>query len=253
MNSFHLFVRFVAGLSTAISQEVSPNSLESLTPRVVIPSSSQTSFWDRTTPPTGAVIVDQTGITPGSSSSVQEGVSALSLTSISPQFLFIYPGTYVEQVYIPLLKSNLTVQGYTTDGSSYLQNTATITYNLALINTTSNDLTATLRQWNPNTKIYNLNIANTFGHVSTSGQNLALSAHTKSQGYYGVQLWGYQDTLLAMTGSQLYSKSLIVGAIDFIYGQMVTAWFDQVDIRVIAAGCITASGRDSTGIRLGLS
>jgi pectin methylesterase-like acyl-CoA thioesterase len=176
---------------------------------------------------------------------MQQGVNALSLTSTTPQSLFIYPGSYYEQVYIPPLQSNLTVQGYTTDCSSYEGNAATITYNLALLNTTSDDLTATVRVWNPNTKFYNLNIANTFGLVSHNGQNLAVSAHTGNQGYYGVQLLGYQDTLLANTGNQLYAKSLIVGAIDFIFGQQATAWFEHVDIRTIATGSITASGRAS--------
>jgi hypothetical protein len=58
-----------------------------------------------------------------------------------------------------------------------------------------------------------------------------------------VQLLGYQDTLLANTGNQLYAKSLITGAVDFIFGQTATAWFENVDIRTIASGCITASGR----------
>jgi pectin methylesterase-like acyl-CoA thioesterase len=167
------------------------------------------------------------------------------LTTTTPQYLFIYPGSYYEQVYIPLLKSNLTVQGYTTDATSYKNNAATITYNLALLNTTSDDLTATVRQWNTNTKFYNLNIANTFGHVSTNGQNLAISAHTGRQGYYGMQFLGYQDTILSNTGNQLFARSLITGAIDFIFGQTATAWFDAVDIRTIAAGAITASGRSS--------
>jgi len=124
-------------------------------------------------------------------------------------------------------------------------NQATITYNLALKDVATNDLTATLRSWNPNTKFYNLNIENTFGHINSNGQNLAVSAYTKNQGYYGVQLIGYQDTLLANTGNQLYAKSLIVGAVDFIYGMKATAWFEGVDLRTIAQGSITASGRDS--------
>lgn len=157
--------------------------------------------------------------------------------------LFIFPGTYNEQVYIPSLTSNLTIQGYTTDATSYVENTATITFNLALLNVSNDDETATVRQWNPNTKVYNVNFVNTFGHVSTNGQALALSAHTGNQGYYGVQLIGYQDTLLANTGNQLYAKSLIVGAVDFIFGQTATAWLDTIDIRVVAAGAITASGR----------
>jgi len=146
-------------------------------------------------------------------------------------------------VYIPALKSNLTVQGWIPDARSYKGNAATITFNLTLLNVSNDDETATVRQWNLNTKFYNLNIANTFGHVSTNGQNLALSAHNTNQGYYGVQLWGYQDTLLANTGNQLYAKSLIVGAIDFIFGQTATAWLDNIDIRTMAAGSITASGR----------
>jgi len=90
-------------------------------------------------------------------------------------------------------------------------------------------------------KFYNLNIAKTFGHVSYNGQNLAVSAHTGNQGYYGMQLLGYRDTLLANTGNQLYAKLLIVGAVNFIFGQQITAWFKNVGIRTIAIGCITAS------------
>ncbi|GIK04520.1 hypothetical protein Aspvir_008603 [Aspergillus viridinutans] len=200
----------------------------------------------RVSPPAGAVVVDNSASPhPGSHATVQAGVNALNTTTASPQQLFIFPGTYTEQVYIPRLKSNLTVQGYTCNAKSYEHNKATITYNLALINTTSDDLTATLRQWNPNTKIYNLNIVNTFGHIPKNGQNLAVSAEADGQAYYGCQLIGYQDTLLAETGRQLYAKSLIVGAVDFIFGQRALTWLESIDIRTIANGCITASGRDS--------
>lgn len=130
----------------------------------------------RTSAPSGAVIVDATGKTAGSYTTFQKGVNALSTTTTTPQYLFIYPGTYTEQVYVPALNSNLTIQGYTTDASTYAGNQVTLTYNLALKDTTSDDLTATLRQWNKNTKVYNLIIQNTFGHISSNGQNLAISA-----------------------------------------------------------------------------
>ncbi|RHZ57767.1 hypothetical protein CDV55_104717 [Aspergillus turcosus] len=200
----------------------------------------------RVSPPAGAVVVDNSANPhPGSHATVQAGVNALSTTTTHPQQLFVFPGTYKEQVYIPRLNSNLTVQGYTCNAQSYQDNKVTITYDLALINTTSDDLTATLRQWNPNTKIYNLNIVNTFGHIPQNGQNLAVSAEADGQAYYGCQLIGYQDTLLAETGRQLYAKSLIVGAVDFIFGQTALAWLEGIDIRTIAKGCITASGRNS--------
>jgi polygalacturonase len=165
------------------------------------PSRACSGPWARVSPERDAIVVDRSARPyPGSFSTVQEGVNALNNTTTKPQDLFIFPGIYVEQVFIPRLKSNLTVQGYTCDSRGYEDNTATITFDLALINTTSDDLTATLRQWNPNTKVYNLNVVNTFGHIPKNGQNLAVSAETTGQGYYGCQLIGYQDTLLAETG-----------------------------------------------------
>lgn len=94
--------------------------------------------------------------------------------------------------------------------------------------------------------MYNINILNTFGHIPSNGQNLALSAHSTNQGYYGVGLFGYQDTLLANTGRQVYARSKITGAIDFIFGQTALAWLEEIDIRTIAPGCVTASGRNSS-------
>ena len=41
----------------------------------------------------------------------------------------------------------------------------------------------------------------------------------------------------------MYAKSLIVGAVDFIFGQYATSWLEQVDIRVNGVGWVTANGR----------
>lgn len=136
--------------------------------------------------------------------------------------------------------------GYTADATSYHSNTVNITYNLALVDTTTDDLTATVRAWATNFKMYNINILNTRGRVTSNGQNLALSAWVGNQGYYGVGLYGYQDTLLAETGTQVYAKSKIVGAVDFIFGQTARAWLQEIDIETLAAGCVTASGRSSS-------
>ena len=75
------------------------------------------------------------------------------------------------------------------------------------------------------------------------------SSQLQQQGYYAVALFGYQDTLLSNVGTQLYAKSYIEGATDFIFGQRAQAWFEQCDIGVVTAvagvGWITASGRSS--------
>ncbi|KAH8729077.1 pectin methylesterase [Phaeosphaeriaceae sp. PMI808] len=176
---------------------------------------------------------------------VQSAVNALSASSSSAQCIFIAKGTYKEQVYIKSINSPLTIYGETTDTSSFSANTVTITQGKSQDNTPNNDETATLRAHTANLKVYNINLVNTRGKGS---QALALSAYNDKQGYYACQFKGFQDTILAQQGTQLYAKSYIEGATDFIFGQKAQAWFDGVDIRVLSAsiGYITASGRDST-------
>lgn len=77
----------------------------------------------------------------------------MSINTTGEQFLFIYPGVYTEQVYIAPRQANLTVQGWTLNADSFEANTVNITYNLALANTTSDDLTATVRAWAVNLKM----------------------------------------------------------------------------------------------------
>lgn len=199
--------------------------------------------YARITPPSGALIVDGSKpYSPGVFPKLQAAILALSFTTTTNQSIFIYPGTYNEQVYIPVLKSSLVIQGWTTDARSYKENGATITFGLAAgsLNVSNNDLSGTIRSWNPNTKIYNLNIKNSFG---VGKQAIALSAQADKQGYYGCQLLGYQDTVLTNRGNHLFAKTLITGAVDFIFGQYSTAWFEQVDIRVTGTGWVTANGR----------
>ncbi|KAI6812746.1 pectinesterase [Hortaea werneckii] len=196
-------------------------------------------FW-RTSPPKGAIVVDQSG-RHSDITTVQAGVDALSTTEEGLQSLFIYPGTYQEQVFISERAANLSIYGYTWDKFSYHLNAVTITQNLSQEQVPHNDLTATVRAHSSNFKMYNLNLENTYGEGS---QALALSAQATNQGYYGVGLFGYQDTLLANEGRELYAKGKITGATDFIFGQRARAWLENMNIRVTDDGYITANGRD---------
>lgn len=53
----------------------------------------------------------------------------------------------------------------------------TITAAVALSEVSNDDETATLRVWSENFKMYNINVANTYGSAASSGQALALSAY----------------------------------------------------------------------------
>ncbi|KAI9741195.1 MAG: hypothetical protein M1834_002908 [Cirrosporium novae-zelandiae] len=193
----------------------------------------------RTSAPDGALTVGSSG----DYSTVQDAVDALDTSTTTEQSIFIDEGTYNEQVVIPELASSLIIYGYTTDTSSYSGNGATITYDLSQASGDyDDDETGTVRVQSDYVKIYNVNIANSYGEGS---QAIALSAYGDYFGCYGCQLTGYQDTLLAEQGYQVYGKCYIEGATDFIFGQEGIVWIDSSDIGVSADGTITASGRSS--------
>lgn len=197
----------------------------------------------RTSPPSGCLVVS-TSAASGQYSSIQSAVNALSTTSTSAQCIFIYSGTYSEQVLVPARSAQLTIYGYTTDTTSYSSNAVTITANKAVADGLSDDETGTLRVKADKFKMYNVNVVNSYGQGS---QAIALSAYSNS-GFYGCQFTGYQDTLLSQTGNQFYAKCMIEGATDFIFGQHAVSWFQGCDIRVVSAslGYVTANGRPSS-------
>ncbi|TDH66055.1 uncharacterized protein CCR75_001512 [Bremia lactucae] len=201
----------------------------------------------RTTPPPGAVVVDSTGKYAGSVTTINLGVAQLQASS-SPQSLFIFPGTFNEQIFIGKDVKSLIIQGYTCDTTDYTQNQVTITHSKSQndlpssVTSNRNFLTSTLGIESASAKVYNLNVANTAGQIEINGQAVAISSSGKSQGFYACSIKGYQDTLFAHKGRQLYVKSHIRGAVDFVFGQNAVAWFESCTIESIGKGWLTANG-----------
>lgn len=201
------------------------------------------SKYERTKPDQGALVVDASGKYPGSLLNITAAVGNLH-NKTTAQKIFIFAGTYPEQVYIPPHAGPLTVQGYTNDPRTYKDNEVIITGNLSRLipGLANNDATSTVRLWTSNVKLYNLNVENTAGE---GAQALALSAQNTDQGFYGCKFTGYQDTIYANEGRQIYAKSYVNGAVDFIFGLRAIAWFDKVDLETIGVGFVTANGRDA--------
>ncbi|KAJ7746007.1 pectin methyl esterase [Mycena metata] len=177
----------------------------------------------RTTPPAGALVVRQTGATAGEFTTVSAALA--SLTGTAPATIFIFPGTY-------------------NDTGTYKENTVTITHNLNAQDNGGNDACATVRATSaaPLLRIYNINIVNSFGQGK---QATALSATGNMQGFYGCQITGYQDTLLADGGGGIaFHNCYIEGAVDYIYGS-ASAWFGECTIASNGGGAITANSRNS--------
>ncbi|KAF8610777.1 pectin lyase-like protein, partial [Ceratobasidium sp. AG-I] len=185
-------------------------------------------------PPSGAITVGSKG---------KYSTLAAALKDTSSNVFFIYSGTYTAQTSIT--RANIKIYGQTSNALAYSSNTVTFTDNKSASATGGDQQSATIRVLATGVSFYNLNIVNSYGKQATQSQAIALSVEQGKFACYACQLKGYQDTLLAQTGSQFYGKSYIEGAVDYIFGQHGSVWITGSTIKSIANGCITASGRSS--------
>lgn len=70
----------------------------------------------------------------------------------------------------------------------------------------SDDASGTLRIHKNDFKMYNVNVKNTFG---VGSQAIAISQYGTRVGLYACGFFGYQDTLYANQGTQVYLKGYI--------------------------------------------
>nr|ACO54875.1 pectin methylesterase [Phytophthora capsici] len=215
-------------------------------------SSACTGPNSRTKPPAGAFVVDATGAYTGSFKTVSEAVANVPNTT-DEHTLFMFPGVYHEQVTIPKLNGRLTLQGYTCNTMNYAKNQVTITHTMAQrdlpANATGslNQLVSTLLfKSKSGVKVYNLNVANPTGKIKTLGQAVATYVDAPNYGFYACNFTGYQDTLCANKGRELYARSYIAGAVDFIFGLQAKAWFESCDLESVGKGAVTANGNTNS-------
>ncbi|KAJ5623022.1 pectinesterase A [Penicillium lividum] len=190
----------------------------------------------RTTPPSGCLSVGSSG----TYSTISAALTALG-SSTSSACIFIYSGTYAEQIKIDYAGS-LIIYGETTDSGLYKDNTVTITNTISSEEAGSLDLSATVNIVSDGASLYNINVVNGYGK---GAQAVALVGNADKLGFYACQFSGYQDTLYAKSGTQYYSNCLIEGAVDYIFGD-ASAWFGECDIVSNGSGSITANSREES-------
>ncbi|CAE6425177.1 unnamed protein product [Rhizoctonia solani] len=164
-------------------------------------------------PPSGSITVGKGG---------KYTTLSAALKDTSSDTYFVYAGSYKEQVVIN--RANVRIYGQTSDALTYAINQATITNNVPASQAGSNDASGTVRVLATGVRIYNLNIANTYGKPVSQSQAIALSVQAGQFGCYGCKL---------------------TGAVDFIFGQQASIWITGSTLNTIGNGYITASGRSS--------
>ncbi|EUC62043.1 pectinesterase [Rhizoctonia solani AG-3 Rhs1AP] len=186
-------------------------------------------------PPAGSITV-------GSSGKYKTLAAALKDTSSATYF--IYSGTYTGLTTIT--RANIKIYGQTNNAQAYGSNTVTFTDNKPASTAGGDEQSATIRVQATGVSFYNLNIVNSYGKQAVQSQAIALSVEQGMFACYACQIKGYQDTLLAESGTQFYGKSYIEGAVDYIFGQRASIWITKSTLKSIGNGCITASGRSSS-------
>ncbi|KAJ7687835.1 pectin lyase fold/virulence factor [Mycena rosella] len=188
----------------------------------------------------GVIIVRKGTTASGEFATLTAALNSLPNDS-SARSIFIFPGTYAEQIDITR-SGPLSICGYTTDTSTYTGNQAILTAGVPESTAGSDDASGTLRIHKSDFQMYNINGKNTFGSGS---QAIAISQCGSRVGLYACGFFGYQYTLYANAGTQVYLKGYIEGAVDFIFGREGLAYFGGNTIAVSGPSCITASGRES--------
>jgi len=209
-----------------------------------------------TVPPHGAVIVALDG---GHNASFNTLTAALASLPKDPtnQTIFVYPGSYNEQIPTVNRPGPVRIIGYTSGnpGKSYKDNQVTITYSRGLSISPpqaghSNAETAVFATASTKISLYNINMINT-DNLDGSEPNyvtLAASIYGNDIAFYGCSFDGWQDTLLtgATAGYQYYESCYIGGAIDFIWG-FSKAYFKGCTLGAKrASSAITAHSRASS-------
>ncbi|KAA1078965.1 hypothetical protein PGTUg99_015109 [Puccinia graminis f. sp. tritici] len=143
-------------------------------------------------PPSGALIVRQGKAGKGEYATISAAVAALKgLTG--PKTIFVYPGTYSEQVKL-VYDSPLILQGYTTDPTSATSNQVNVQVAVSAAQAGSNSKSATIWAYSDDIRISNFNVINSFG-TGTDTQALALASTGKRQAFKYCTFSSFQDTV----------------------------------------------------------
>ncbi|KAH6784818.1 hypothetical protein C2S52_009777 [Perilla frutescens var. hirtella] len=173
---------------------------------------------------------------PGAFNTVTEALAAAPSHSNTKYYIHVEAGLYVERVEVGETLTNIVLVG---DGAN-----------------------VTKIQWNRHAPQYNTSrtatltvegngfIAMFIAFENNAGEDLnqAVAAETVSDraAYYQCTFLGYQDTLYARKGAQLYKNCDIYGTVDFIFGA-AAAVFQSCNLYARSAKTITFTAQNKDG------
>ena len=178
-------------------------------------------------------------------SNVSAAVAALPNDS-KDYTILIMPGTYNEQLSITR-NGKVTLIGQTTYANDYTKNTVKIQFSSGRLTSLGQNeqtpiINAKKANDNSGLAVYNIDFVNTYPQTSNTAA-LAADFYGANIAAYGCSFIGFQDTLLANKGTQVFSNCYIEGSVDFIWG-FSTAYFRGCYLATNTKGsCIAAQSR----------
>ncbi|KAJ4344044.1 hypothetical protein N0V95_006422 [Ascochyta clinopodiicola] len=239
-----------AQLALALSSSTTASATASIVPSstsnsTVSATASATSTASSCTPSATLVVSKNPGAC--DYSNVTAAIAALP-NDAKAYTIQIGAGVYNEQISITR-KGKVTLIGATNSTRDYTQNQVTIqTSNGVLTSAGQDEITPVInaKKTNDNSglALYNINFANVFPQTKNTAA-LAADFYGANIAAYGCSFTGFQDTLLANKGTQVFSNCYIEGSVDFIWGYS-TAFFHQCMIVTNTPGsCIAAQARST--------
>jgi pectin methylesterase-like acyl-CoA thioesterase len=229
----------------AVPSTISTNSTGLLNSTTVASATVSLASASSTCSAVAATLIVSKNAGPCEYSTVTSAINALPNDS-KPYTIKIGAGTYIEQLSITR-KGKVTLVGATPLTNDYTENQVVIEISNGVLTSANADETTPVinaKKVNDNAglAIYNINFINTYPQTSNTAA-LAADFYGANIAAYGCSFVGFQDTLLANKGTQVFDKCYIEGSIDFIWG-FSTAYFHQCMIVTNTPGsCVTAQSR----------
>lgn len=168
----------------------------------------------------------------GNFRTVQQAIDKVPANNKKRVVITIKPGIYNEQIRIPVDKPFISLKG--TDAEKTV-----LTYRISNKEAGSTSAAFAVYIGGHDFLAENLTFENSFG---TGSQAVAVLVEADRSVFKKCRFLGWQDTLYAKNGRQLYLDSYIEGHVDFIFGQ-AAAVFENCHIHSKGDGYITAPMR----------
>lgn len=228
--------------SSDAAQVSSASAVSSASPAASV--SGSVSSTCATPTPSATLVVSQSA-TDCKYANISAAISALPNDN-QPYTIMIEAGQYNEQISITR-NGKVTLIGESDGPEDYSQNKVTIQFSRGeLTSAGKNEQTPVLNVKktgsSPDFAVYNIDFVNTYPQTPNTAA-LAADYYGNNFAAYGCSFVGFQDTLLANKGVQVFANSYIEGSIDFIWG-FSTAYFYRSVISSNTKGAyIAAQGR----------